>query len=144
MRRLKLLAAAIMSFLFVSNTYSQQITSGSGYSGPICGEEGKGAYYTGEYRNLFVDVLGKTEAEVQTKIDKIWNHFFTPGASTAVYFEVGDDMAYILDVGNNDVRTEGQSYGMMITVQLDHKTEFDKLWRWAKKYMQHQSGAWKG
>ena len=144
MRRLKLFITAIMVFLFISNTYSQQITYGSGYSGPICGEEGKGAYYTGEYRNLFVDVLGKTEADVQTKIDKIWKHFFTPGSSSAVYFEVGDDMAYILDVGNNDVRTEGQSYGMMITVQLDHKTEFDKLWRWAKKYMQHQSGIWEG
>ncbi|MBR4115038.1 MAG: hypothetical protein IKK40_03430, partial [Bacteroidales bacterium] len=132
--------------LLVSSSFSQTITYGSGYSGPLCGEEVKsnGAYYTGEYRNLFVDVLGKTEAEVNAKIEKAWKHFFTPGAPTAVYYEVGEDMAYILDVGNNDVRTEGQSYGMMISVQLDKKTEFDKLWRWAKKYMQHKTGNWKG
>lgn len=125
---------------------AQHITYGTGYSGPLCNEaeQGSGAYYTGEYRNLFVDVLGKTEQEVQAKIEKVWKHFFTPGLSTSVYCEVGNDMAYIHDVGNNDVRTEGQSYGMMIAVQLDHKTEFDKLWRWAKKYMQHQSGIWKG
>lgn len=128
------------------SSFSQSITLGSGYSGPICGEEkkGTGAYYTGEYRNLFVEVLGKSEAEVQAKVEKVWKHFFTPGAATSVYCEVGDDMAYIHDVGNNDVRTEGQSYGMMISVQLDKKTEFDKLWRWAKKYMQHDGNEWDG
>lgn len=129
-------------------TEAQSITYGSGYSGPLCSETGNGtgAYYTGEYRNLFVEILGKTEKQVQNKINKIWEHFFTVGSSSAVYYEDERDhnMAYILDVGNNDVRTEGQSYGMMIAVQLDHKTEFDKLWRWAKKYMQHQSGIWEG
>ncbi|MBR4350177.1 MAG: hypothetical protein IKP99_05585 [Bacteroidales bacterium] len=132
--------------LSVCSALSQTTTTKSGYAGPVGGEAKKtnGAYYTGEYRNLFVDVLGKTESEVNAKIEKAWKHFFTPGAPTAVYYEVGDDMAYILDVGNNDVRTEGQSYGMMISVQLDKKTEFDKLWRWAKKYMQHTTGNWKG
>lgn len=129
MRKLCFLASVVVFISCVSTTDSQQH---------------KGAYYTDEYRNLFVEILGKTEQEVQAKIDQIWNHFFTPGTSSAVYYEVGDDMAYIYDVGNGDVRTEGQSYGMMITVQLDHKTEFDKLWRWAKKYMQHQSGDWEG
>ncbi len=103
-----------------------------------------GAYYTGEYPNLFVDILGKSEAEVQAKIDAVWNHFFTPDAPTSVYCEVGNDMAYIYDVGNRDVRTEGQSYGMMISVQLNHQNEFDKLWRWAKTYMQHKDGEWDG
>ena len=123
-----LLAALAMS---VCSALSQTTATKSGYSNPVGDETNKtnGAYYTGEYRNLFVDVLGKTEAEVNAKIEKAWKHFFTPGAPTAVYYEVGDDMAYILDVGNNDVRTEGQSYGMMISVQLDKKTEFDKLWR---------------
>ncbi|MCQ2959942.1 MAG: glycosyl hydrolase family 8 [Bacteroidales bacterium] len=136
---------SILSGLFCIAVSAQSITYGSGYSGPLADDgEGTGAFYTGEYRDLFVDVLGKSEAQVQAKIDKVWKHFFTPGASTAVYCEVGDDMAYIHDVGNNDVRTEGQSYGMMISVQLDHKTEFDKLWRWAKKYMQHKDGDWEG
>lgn len=114
------------------------------YTGPSCDGEGTGAYYTGIYKDLFVDVLGKTESAVQSKIDGLWSHFFTPGGTNAVYYEVGDDMAYIYDTGNQDVRTEGMSYGMMICVQLDHQTEFNKLWRWAKKYMQYQSGNWDG
>ncbi|HOC90362.1 MAG TPA: glycosyl hydrolase family 8, partial [bacterium] len=53
-------------------------------------------------------------------------------------------MAYIEDILHNDVRTEGISYGMMIAVQLDKKAEFDRLWRWAKTFMQHQEGPSKG
>ena len=49
-------------------------------------------------------------------------------------------MAYIKDINNQDVRTEGMSYGMMIAVQLDKKNEFDRLWKWANTYMQHKSG----
>ena len=33
---------------------------------------------------------------------------------------------------------------MMIAVQWDKKEMFDRLWRWAKKYMQHQKGQRKG
>jgi len=29
--------------------------------------------------NLFSSLLGKSEAEVQARIDSIWTHFFTPG-----------------------------------------------------------------
>lgn len=36
-------------------------------------------------------------------------------------YPVGDDQAYILDTGNDDIRSEGMSYGMMICVQMDKK-----------------------
>ena len=36
------------------------------------------------------------------------------------------------------------SYGMMAAVQFDKKDIFDRLWRWSKKYMQHQEGPYKG
>ena len=49
-------------------------------------------------------------------------------------------MAYILDTGNNDVRSEGMSYGMMLCVQLDKQEQFNKLWKWAKRNMQHKPG----
>lgn len=113
---------------------------GGGYTGPSCDGEGSGAYFTGVYRNLFSEYLGKTQEEVDAKIESLWNHFFGGQNNKTVYYPVGTDMAYILDTGNNDVRTEGMSYGMMICVQLDKKEEFDKLWRWAKKYMQYKSG----
>ena len=47
----------------------------------------------------------------------------------AVYYPAGSNangpLAYIWDIGSNDVRSEGMSYGMMIAVQLDKKAEFD-------------------
>ena len=53
-------------------------------------------------------------------------------------------MAYISDIKNHDVRTEGMSYGLMIAVQFNRQDIFDRLWRWGKKHMQHQEGPLKG
>lgn len=102
----------------------------------------KGGFETGKYRNFFAE-LGHTEAEVEARLNSVFNDVFV-NEKTRCYFEVGDDMAYISDVKNNDVRTEGMSYGLMIAVQLDKKDIFDRLWRWSKKYMQHQDGDLKG
>ena len=103
-----------------------------------------GAYFSNEYRNMFAEA-GYTELEINQKLENLWNQFFYGNASTqALYYPVGTDEAYILDTGNNDVRSEGMSYGMMICVQMDKQTEFDRLWKWAKTRMQHQSGARKG
>jgi oligosaccharide reducing-end xylanase len=52
-------------------------------------------------------------------------------------------MAYVEDIGNQDVRSEGIGYAMMIAVQLDHQQEFDALWNFAASKMQIQSGATK-
>ena len=73
------LSALIFCGTFSLFSEAQSITYGSGYSGPLCGETGNGtgAYYKGEYRNLFVEILGKSEKQVQNKINKIWEHFFT-------------------------------------------------------------------
>lgn len=96
-------------------------------------------------RNLFRDLLGKSETEIDAKLDAAWKHFFAGDEKTQLlYFPVGDDMAYIADIGSNDVRSEGISYGMMIAVQLDKKAEFDRLWKWANRYMRHASGPRQG
>lgn len=105
-----------------------------------CTEPGEGAYHTGVYKNPFKDVLGKTDAEIKTKVDAAFQQIFYGTTNQKLYYESGTDMAYILDVNNNDVRSEGMSYGLMICVQLDKKAEFDKLWKWTKTYMQHSSG----
>jgi endo-1,4-beta-D-glucanase Y len=100
-----------------------------------------GAYYSGKYHNLFSEVLGLSELEVKSRVNRVFNQLFYGNDTTQrVYFPVGSDMAYIKDINNNDVRTEGMSYGMMIAVQMDKKKEFDRLWKWAKTYMQHQTG----
>ena len=103
-----------------------------------------GAYETGVYRNLFVET-GKTQAQVDAKLEAAWNQIFYGNDSTQrLFYPVGTDMAYIKDVNNNDVRSEGMSYGMMICVQMDKQAEFDKLWKWAKTYMYQNNGQFKG
>lgn len=101
----------------------------------------KGGFETGKYRNLFVE-MGYEPAQVDAKLKEVFNDVFR--GPNKVYFEVGDSMGYISDIKNNDARTEGMSYGMMIAVQFDEKDIFDRIWRWSKKYMQHQSGPREG
>ena len=101
----------------------------------------EGSMKTGKYRNMFAEI-GYSQPAIDAKLQEAFDGLFT--GPDKVYFEVGDSMAYISDVKNHDVRTEGMSYGMMIAVQWDKKEMFDRLWRWAKKYMQHQKGQRKG
>lgn len=101
-----------------------------------------GSYYSGIYQNLFADLLAKSEQQAKAKVDAAFNQLFYGDNNTQrVYYPVGNDMGYIKDIYNNDVRTEGMSYGMMIAVQLNKKMEFDRLWKWTKTFMQHRSGA---
>jgi oligosaccharide reducing-end xylanase len=101
----------------------------------------KGSFYTGKYPNLFKELLGKSDEEINAKIKSVFDQlFYGNNESQRVYYPVGKDMAHIEDVNNHDVRSEGMSYGMMIALQLDKKEEFDRLWKWAKTFMQHQNG----
>ncbi len=101
----------------------------------------RGGFETGKYRNVFVE-MGYSQADVDAKLKEVFNDVFR--GPNKVYFEVGDSMGYVSDIKNHDARTEGMSYGMMVAVQFGEKDIFDRLWRWAKKYMQHQSGSREG
>jgi oligosaccharide reducing-end xylanase len=104
-----------------------------------------GSFESNEYRDLFAEYLGKSDAEVNARIEAAWNQlFYGNDDSERIYYPVGEDMAYITDIGNGDVRTEGMSYGMMIAVQLDKQEEFNRLWKWAKTYMYQSDGPYKG
>ncbi len=99
-----------------------------------------GAYRTHRYHNLFVERLARRPEEVRAKIRQAFTQLFHgDGQEQRVYFETGANangtLAYITDWANNDARTEGMSYGMMIAVQLDKKREFDALWNWSRTYM---------
>lgn len=90
------------------------------------------------YRNMFAEI-GVSEEEIRKRLEEIkYTFFFEEGEK--LYYPVGEDMAYIVDTGNNDARTEGMSYGMMFCVQLDMKEEFDRLWKWSKTYMWMDKG----
>ena len=104
-----------------------------------------GAFASGKHRNLFVELLGKSDTEVQAKIDAAWAQLFQGrDADQRLFYPVGSDQAYIADIGNQDVRSEGMSYGLMLAVQLDKRDEFDRLWRWAKAHMYHADGPRRG
>ena len=75
----------------------------------------QGAFFTGKYRNLLTERLGLSQAQTDERIAQIWHYFFED-EQNKVYFEPDDSTAYILDTGNEDVRTEGMSYGMMRAV----------------------------
>jgi oligosaccharide reducing-end xylanase len=93
------------------------------------------------YANLFVTVSGHTQAESDQKVSTAWSTLFNPSGSGTIYYNgPGADESYVQDIYNNDVRTEGMSYGMMTAVQLDHQTEFDRLWTWVKNHMAQGTG----
>ncbi len=101
--------------------------------------DGDGAYKHQKYRDLFAE-LGHSPAETRAKVDKAFQQLFHgDGQEERLYFETGANengtLAYITDWANNDARSEGMSYGMMVAVQMDKKREFDALWNWSKTYM---------
>ncbi len=102
--------------------------------------DGEGAYKTHHYPNLFAERLGHSPAETRAKVESTYQQLFHgDGQEQRLYFETGANangtLAYITDWANNDARTEGMSYGMMIAVELNKKREFDALWNWSKTYM---------
>ena len=112
--------------------------AGTAVAQPTSADEA-GAYATGKYRNLFVED-GHKPREVEAKVNAAYKQLFHGDPQTqAIAFTAGANAngpsMYVTDWANHDVRTEGMSYGMMITVQLDKKAEFDALWNWAKTYM---------
>ncbi|MDF2941426.1 MAG: Reducing end xylose-releasing exo-oligoxylanase [Herbinix sp.] len=99
----------------------------------------KGAFYTGEYRNLFKE-FGYGEKEIEQKLENAYKTIFYGPEDEKFYHELGDDMGYFEDTGNFDARTEGMSYAMMMCVQKDWKKEFDRVWKFSKTYMWMEDG----
>lgn len=101
-----------------------------------------GCQQRSQYRNYFKE-LGYSQKDIDKKLQDAFHEVFE--SERRAYYEVGDDMAYVADVKNNDVRTEGISYGMMIAVQYGRQDIFDRLWKWANTYMRHnEEGPSKG
>ncbi len=110
----------------------------------IVGPAAAGAFSSGIYRNLFKE-RGRSDAEIKARLDAAWQHFFYGDDETQrIYFPVGADMAYIKDIGQGYVHSEGMSYGMMVAVQMDKQAEFDRLWKWARTHLYQADGGRKG
>lgn len=108
-------------------------------------QQAAGAFATGQYRSLFREA-GHSDAEIKAKIDAAFQQLFHGDPATqAVFYWAGENghgrLAYLSDINNRDVRSEGMSYGMMIAVQLNKKAEFDALWNWSRTFMYHDAPA---
>jgi oligosaccharide reducing-end xylanase len=98
--------------------------------------------------NLFTELLGIPDDQVTEKLTLAANRIFGIGtgesaipvvdAGYRVYYELpqNPEQAFIWAPDSSDIRSEGMSYGMMIAVQLDMRQQFDRLWNFAKAYMQ--------
>ena len=101
-----------------------------------------GAYRTGQYPNFLLET-GMGEDDTRNLVSRAFHTiFFDPGENFCHRAE--EDAWCIVDTGNNDVRTEGMSYGMMMCVQMDRKDIFDRLWTFADRYMRQRDGIYSG
>jgi oligosaccharide reducing-end xylanase len=106
-----------------------------------------GAVSTGVYPDLFTNA-GYSKKAVKTKISSAWKQLFhgAPGTDAnrddgqTIMYHLNSTEAYVEDIGNQDVRTEGMGYAMMISVQLNHRAAFNDLWRFAQDKMQLKTG----
>lgn len=105
----------------------------------------QGAFESKHYRNMFVE-MGLSPEVVEDRVNAVYDQLFHSADldEEAIFIPVGDDMAYIWDTGNNDVRSEGMSYGMMMAVLMDRQEDFDRLWKWANTYSLNRDGDMKG
>ena len=124
------------------STGGSSATGGSGgASGGITSsatttKPGNGCTPPSQYANLFISLLGETQAQSDAKITAAWNQLYNPSnANTVFYTGPGSGEAYVKDVADNDVRSEGMGYGLMTALQLNHQTEFDEMWAFVRHYM---------
>ena len=88
----------------------------------------------------YLNKFGISDEAGRERCNEIFDTIFHGSDSERFYQSVKDDMGYIEDTGNHDVRTEGMSYGMMMAVQMNRKDIFDRIWKWAKKNMFMENG----
>ena len=91
------------------------------------------------YPNPFRDELGKSDTDIATKIANTFTQLFYGTGDQLIYYPTGDQ-AYIQDVLHGDIRTEGIGLAMMICVELDKRSEFDRLWNYADRQMRQKDG----
>ena len=91
-------------------------------------------------RNIFEEI-GKTPAEIEAKLNKAFTQLFEGDCENErICFDKGSDMAYIVDIGHNDIRSEGMSYGMTAAALLGKQDLFNKLWSFSKTHMKNTEG----
>ena len=81
------------------------------------------------------------------RVDAAFAQLFITGDSASerlFYMAKGDTSMGFIDNVEGYALTEGQSYAMMIALQMNRQDIFNKLWKFAKNHMQQQSGDLQG
>ena len=94
-------------------------------------------------RNLFEE-YGYSRFDIENKVIECWNEIFNQQNPNHFYFDCGNGTGYMEDTGNDDARTEGMSYGMMMALQMNRKDIFDRIWKWARDNMYLSEGPMAG
>lgn len=95
--------------------------------------------------SVFAEVLGVTQEDVEDRIDTAFTQLFHGDPDEeAIYYESGDDEAYIQNVLEGLIKTDGMGYGLLIAVELGKKEEFDRLWAYTENNLQYASGVREG
>lgn len=96
-----------------------------------------------ECRN-YLKELGYKDSDIEKRIQETWTNMFEGPEDERIYFESGEKGGYLLDTGNHDVRSEGQSYGMMMSLMMDRRDIFDRIWKWTMDHMYITEGHHRG
>ncbi len=78
---------------------------------------------------------GYSQTDIDNKIMDAWKTIFEGSEEERFYYNSTDNTGYMVDTGNNDARTEGMSYGMMMALQMNNQDVFNRLWKWSKTHM---------
>ena len=97
-----------------------------------------GAFNTGTYPNYLAEA-GISDAEAGARVKKVFETIFSDPEENFCH-HTDEDAWCMVDTGNNDARTEGMSYGMMMCVQMNRQDIFDRLWRFSERYMLLKQG----
>ena len=95
--------------------------------------------------SIIVEHAGISPDSAQSLVRQCYERIFTDKREDdRLYFPHKRNMAYMYSKWSESVISTDQAMGMFVCVQLDRKEEFDRLWRYAKKYQYHDEGQWEG
>lgn len=92
-------------------------------------------------KNTFLD-YGYSAEEIENRVNETFYSIFE--GNNRFYFEGLKDTGYFMDTGNCDARTEGMSYGMLMSVLMNRKDIFDKMWKFSIEFMYMNEGFLRG
>jgi len=85
--------------------------------------------------STFCDLLGGQACDASAKVEAAFQQLFHGTQDQQrIFFEdqAGPGKSSIVDVLHQEVRAEGIGLAMLISVELNHKKEFDELWLFTK------------